>query len=139
MYDPFQSFWYQAVLALFFIVLFLCILTRWSRFLRGMLRTPMPSDPSELEGRDPHMEILFEHIGGRENGDRSRGSIRADDKNILQERTLSYLGQKGYRAAASEDGGRNFFSAVRGRSKFAGNFLFHIGILVIAAGGMIGS
>ncbi len=139
LYDPFHSFWYQAVLALFFLVLFLCILTRWRRFLRGMLRTPMPSDPSELIGRDPHMEILFEHIGGRGNGDRSGGSIREDDKNILLERTLRYLRRKGYRAAPGEDGGRIFFSAVRGRSKFAGNFLFHIGILVIAAGGMIGS
>ncbi|MCK4349698.1 MAG: cytochrome c biogenesis protein ResB [Candidatus Krumholzibacteria bacterium] len=139
LYDPFHSFWYRAVLALFFLVLLLCILTRWRRFLRGMFQTPGPSNQSELMGRDLHKEIVFERIGERGSGDGSRGSGRASDKNILLERTLSYLRRKGYRTVAGEDGEGSFFTAVRGRSRFAGNFLFHIGILVITAGGMIGS
>ena len=136
LYDPFHSFWYRAVLALFFLVLFLCLVTRWRRFLRGMFRMPMPASSSELLGRDPHLEIVFDQgAGGIGSGD----SNRANDKKFLLERTLRFLGRKGYRAVAGEDGGGFLFAAVKGRSRFAGNFLFHIGILAITAGGMIGS
>ncbi len=135
LYDPFHSFWYRAVLALFFIVLLLCLVTRWRRFLRGMFKVPMPSGAGYLEKRDPRIEIILDKSTI---GSESVGADLTLDRRSLLETTLRYLRRKGYRTK-SGDNEKGLFAAVRGRWRFAGNFLFHLGILTITVGGMIGS
>jgi cytochrome c biogenesis protein len=135
LYDPFHSFWYRAVLALFFIVLLLCIVTRWSRFLRGMFKVPMPSGAADLDKRDPKIEVAF---GGSRSGTVSESSDPSDGYEVPIDTVLRFLRRRGYSVRQSGDGKR-LFSAVKGRWRFVGNFLFHLGILAITAGGMVGS
>jgi cytochrome c biogenesis protein len=54
-------------------------------------------------------------------------------------RIASYLRRRGYRAVHREGDGAVYFAAGTGRWRSPGNFLFHLGILAVTLGGVVGS
>jgi cytochrome c biogenesis protein len=138
LYDPFHSVWYRAVLALFLVVLATCLLTRWKQFLRRSLRITVPDRLEPLEKRKVHAEIVLP--GGAGGADESGpGRESATSEIPLMEQTKRVLRRRGYAVRVERREGACFFAAVAGRWRFLGNFLFHLGILVITVGAVIGS
>ncbi|UCF05736.1 MAG: cytochrome c biogenesis protein ResB [bacterium] len=149
LYDPFHSFWYTAVLALFFVVLLLCLITRWNRFIIRSFRIKIPAGTKALSKKLPRIEFAWSDLsaargGGRDvlthYGKKYGRHERADDDTMqsLFAGVRTVLSRKGYRVASRDGEGGILFSAVGGRWRFVGNFLFHIGILIITVGGVIG-
>ena len=57
LYDPFHSVWYRAVLALFFVTLLLCMLTRWKSLIMRSFRIDPPRGVGDLEKKKQRLEI----------------------------------------------------------------------------------
>lgn len=149
LYDPFHSFWYTSVLLLFFIVLLLCIVTRAKLFIKRSLIVTPPNDrelvlrgnekrvvewldPSGTgDGKDPlvHFTRKHENIGTMD--DESLAGLTRDVTGVFR-------GRK-YKVVSESRPGLVLFRAVSGRWRFIGNLVFHAGLLLITAGGMIGS
>lgn len=150
LHDPFRSFWYTAILLLFFIVLFLCIVSRWRQFVRRAFSVSVPGDTGWIDDsagkalidwsepmgppagdRDPVSHFSRSHGRKRELGERTREELFGEVSRCLLRRRFTVAGVTG------ED--RIVFRAVAGRLRHIGNLVFHAGLLVITAGGMIGS
>ena len=56
LYDPFHSFWFSGVLALFFVVLLLCLATRWKGMISKSFRVTVPRKLAEA-GQDLGLEL----------------------------------------------------------------------------------
>ncbi|MDD3643343.1 MAG: cytochrome c biogenesis protein ResB, partial [Candidatus Krumholzibacteria bacterium] len=148
LYDPFHSFWYTGVLALFFAVLLLCLAGRWRTFLIPSLRPPAPSGIPEGGGA-PRFAVRFDRSGpGAARGDPlvHYGRLHAAQRPLspeLAERGIGALRgalrRRGYRLDWRREGEAVLFSAVAGRWRALGNFIFHAGLLVITVGGVMGS
>ncbi|MFO7915519.1 MAG: cytochrome c biogenesis protein ResB [Candidatus Krumholzibacteriales bacterium] len=150
LYDPFHSFWYRSVLALFFITLLACILTGWQGYLKKSFTVPEPSEPGKGADKRNRIEISWSSLA-RSNLDkdditghyaREHGTPFRVDEDFLPElyrRAARFLGRKRYALRSSEKDGKILFSARGGRWHYPGSFVFHIGLLVITIGGMIGS
>jgi len=150
LFDPFHSFWYRAVLALFFVVLLLCLVTRWKQFILRSLRLEPPGAAEELRKSRLFLEHRWRPVSGGDRGTREQ-TIRYGD--LLAKRQTpdpgaiaksfagmaSYLRRKGYRVVHREADGAIHFAAGAGRWRSPGNFLFHLGILAITLGGVVGS
>jgi cytochrome c biogenesis protein len=148
LYDPFHSFWYSGVLALFFVVLLLCLASRWRSFLGPALRLPAPG-PLPLSGDGPRFEVRFDgrapeearadplsHYGKRHGAPQPLPPERAEAALSILRRVLH---RRGYRLAWRREGETVLFSAVAGRWRSLGSFVFHAGLLVITVGGVMGS
>lgn len=149
LYDPFHSLWYRAVLALFFIVLLLCLCARWKRFVMRSFRIEPPGGMGDLSTKGPRFDVEWNEIVI---GEHTRDPLSVLEKRYgrrlqidgeligrLYERVRALLTRKGYHVVSAGGDEGMFFAAVAGRWRFLGSLLFHTGILVIAAGGMIGS
>jgi len=141
LYDPFHSVWYRAVLALFLVILFTCLVTRWRQFLQRSLEITVPDRVEQLAKRKIQAEIGLPRGVDRRDGTGSGQHVSPPDDGsaALMEETKRFFGRRGYAVRAEQREGAYFFAAVAGRWRFLGNFLFHLGILVITAGAVIGS
>jgi cytochrome c biogenesis protein len=138
LYDPFHSVWYRAVLALFLSVLTTCLVTRWKQFLQRSLRITVPDREEPLRKRRVRTEIELPR-GTRGTGASGPGVETSPSDDPLMEKTRRFLRRRGYAVRVERREGVYFFAAVAGRWRFLGNFLFHLGILVITVGAVIGS
>jgi cytochrome c biogenesis protein len=150
LYDPFHSFWYSGILALFFAVLFLCIISRWRGFiLRSFRPVPEPGDVSAAAGQ-PYFSIDWPELleGGGDRRDpvshfrKKYGAVQPPDEGTLERVTQTIherLRRRGYSIRWRKEEGSAFFTATAGRWRFLGNFIFHAGLLVVTAGGFMGS
>jgi len=150
LHDPFHSFWYRGVLAFFTLSLLLCIITGWKVFIVHSFRFSPPSILRKSVGKPPAREIGWSKLArsGIERKDifgyyeKAFGRDVEIDTGQISEgysNVAAYLKRKRYRVKSKETDDGVLFSALRGRWHYPGNMLFHIAILVIAIGGMIGS
>lgn len=150
LYDPFHSYWFRGVLLLFLVVLSTCLVSRWRGFLVRPFRVEPPEGVRELKARKLSMhvswrEVLKENASRRDilaELERRYGrevKLGAGSMRTAFDRVSSFLRRKGYRVSETVSGEEIRFSAVKGRGRYFGNFLFHLGILVITVGGMLGS
>jgi cytochrome c biogenesis protein len=141
LFDPFHSFWYRTVLALFLLVLTLCLVTRSKRFLRRSFRVRIPERAEELLKRPVRTEMTWSGMVDGEKGRCSPGNETLGAAQIvdLLDETARYLRTRGFSVRTKRGAGDASFVAVAGGWRFVGSFLFHIGILVIALGWVIGS
>ncbi len=156
LYDPFHSFWFSGVLALFFIVLLLCLATRWKGMISKSFRVTVPPKSAQ-EGRDrpglrpgrPGFEIpLGEAADWKDDRDPVAyyGKKFGRPASVSGEAVGGILGivkktfkSRGYGFASRRDGESVMFAATSGRWRHLGNFIFHAGLLVITIGGVVGS
>lgn len=150
LYDPFHTFWYRAVLALFFVVLVVCLLTRWRRLALRTFRDEPPADARALAKREYTFTATW-HDLRKQSMDRADlldemehrygPAERLDPPRLARAfgRIAAALRRRGFRVSQTEAAGAIRFVAVAGRWRYFGNFLFHLGILVITVGGMLGS
>jgi cytochrome c biogenesis protein len=150
LYDPFHSFWYRMVLGLFAIVLLLCIATRWRQFIVRSFRPEPPAGADELRGREFSAEFSWRSLFGGERGARDPlirfgelyGKKEAIDSETLKRefsRISSFFRRRRFRVAHSEDERGVAFVASTGRWRSFGNLCFHVGILAVTVGGVVGS
>jgi len=150
LYDPFHSFWYRGVLAFFTLSLLLCIITGWKALIVRSFRFSLPSILSRTSGKTPAVEINWSKLArsGAEKKDiygyykKIFGrDIEISAKQISQcYNTMAvYLKGKRYHVKSRETDDGVLFSAMRGRWHYPGNMLFHIALLIITIGGMLGS
>lgn len=149
LYDPFHSFWYSAVLAIFFIVLLLCVLSRWRRFIKRSRPESFPESAAGLERLGPRLELSWRTIGGEASvkdpfvwyAERYGKKAEIDGELLpaLCRAVVTVFKRRGYRTATKERNDGIAFTASAGRWRFLGGLIFHIGILVITVGGVIGS
>ncbi len=150
LYDPFHSFWYRSVLALFFAVLVACSVTRFRRIALRSLRAEPPAAPGELRGRSLSLDVSWRSLaaGARGaadvlawHGERyGRGEAVAPQAlEGLFARVASLLRRRGLRVESLRDGDSIRFAASSGRFRSPGALLFHAGIVAITLGGLIGS
>ncbi len=150
LHDPFHSFWYRGVLAFFTLSLLLCIITGWKVLIVHSFSFSPPSFLRKGAGKAPAMEISWSKLArsGIEKKDilgyyeKAFGrEIEIDTTQISEgySKVAAYLKGKRYRVKSRETDEGVLFSALRGRWHYPGNMLFHIAILVITIGGMIGS
>ncbi|MBN2071794.1 MAG: cytochrome c biogenesis protein ResB [Candidatus Krumholzibacteriota bacterium] len=149
-YDPFHSFWYTGVLILFLLVLLLCLATRWRSFILRSFRPGVVGMRRDIPDGSRGTSILY--IDPLGSGERRKDplvhfarkhGIDIDEGDELKDpiyRSLSSIMKKnGFFTTRSDGDGAIFFSAVRGRWKYLGNFIFHVALVVITAGMMTGS
>lgn len=141
LYDPFHSIWYRAVLALFLVVLSTCLLTRWRQFIRRSLGITIPGGVEQLEKRKLHAEIEIQPGMNMAGGTGQGQGLSPPDGGgeELIEETARFFRKRGYTMRVERGDRAYLFAAVKGRWRFLGNFLFHLGILVITIGAVIGS
>lgn len=150
LYDPFHSFWYRSVLALFAITLSLCVLTGWKGYLLRSFRVRPPSNVKRPGKGTGFVELTWGEamrarldrgdILGKFEKEYAR-DIEVDPERVagLYHEIKGYLSKKGFRTESESVDGVVRFTSVSGRWHYPANLLFHIGILVITIGGMIGS
>ena len=150
LYDPFHSYWYQIVIALFFVVLLLCVVTNWKRFLMPFITgVPIASKPrdnsrwnavawswralKEGEGakRDP-VSWFGEKYGRKE-------LVEAGELLHIYRSIEEVLRKNRFKVRSIRSNGSIYFRAQKGSARFLGSFMLHIAILAIAIGGLIGS
>jgi cytochrome c biogenesis protein len=150
LYDPFHSFWYTSVLLLFFVVLLLCIVSRAKQFIKRSLIVSPPGDRElVLRGNEKRVVEWLDPLGkGEEARDplvhftREQENTGIIDDEGLVEMTgivMNLFKNRKYRIASEIRPDLVLFRAVSGRWRFLGNLVFHAGLLLITAGGMIGS
>jgi cytochrome c biogenesis protein len=150
LYDPFHSFWYGSVLALFFVVLLACVATRWRQLALRSWRVDFPAGAEELRGKTRSFEIPWRSPRGGE-GTQDAAASRSGQMREREKRTKvetlralfpeisSLIRKRGYRVISREQGDAIRFAAYSGRWRSPGTMLFHVGILVITIGGVIGT
>jgi cytochrome c biogenesis protein len=150
LYDPFHSFWYRFALALFFAVLLLCVASRWRQLSLRSWRIPLPAAPRDLGEKRLSFEFSWRLLerGGREARDPvahfaerygRAESIGGEELRCRFARIAALFGKKGYRLVSRESAEGIAFAASAGRLRSPGTMLFHVGLLAITIGGVIGS
>ncbi len=150
LYDPFHSVWYRAVIALFFIVILLCTLTRWKSFIMRSFRIHPPKGSQDLEKKEPRISLSLSGLrkeGGAvpESSDRHGKRNRRGEPDAgglvsdVYHKVSEIFRKRGYHIVSDRKDDEFLFTAVAGRWRFFGEFLFHLGLVVITAGGIIGS
>ena len=149
LHDPFHSFWFSGVLALFFVVLLLCLATRWKGMISKSFRVTLPHRPAKAGQDRPGFEIpLGEAAGWKDDKDpvSHYGRKFGQAAPVSGEAIGGILGMvkkvfrsRGYGFASRRDGDSVVFAAASGRWRHLGNLIFHAGLLVITIGGVIGS
>lgn len=150
LHDPFHSFWYRFVLALFVAVLVACVATRWRRIALRTLRAPLPKTAEELRKRPRSLDLswrLLESGGAAGTDPLVRYGERYGRREAISEDELArrfalirdFLRRRGYRVVEQAGEGFVRFSAAAGRMHSPGSALLHVGIVVIAIGGLVGS
>jgi cytochrome c biogenesis protein len=149
LYDPFHSFWFSGVLALFFFVLLLCLATRWKGMISKSLRVTVPRQPAGIREGSPGFEIPLGEAAywtdetdpvahyGRKFGKAAPAS--SEEVDVLLRITGNAFRSRGFRFASRREGDVALFAATRGRWRHLGNLIFHAGLLVITIGGVVGS
>ncbi|MCK4549247.1 MAG: cytochrome c biogenesis protein ResB [Candidatus Krumholzibacteria bacterium] len=149
LYDPFHSFWFSGVLALFFVVLLLCLATRWKGMITKSFRVTVPRQPSKRRDGAPGFTIpLGEAAGWKDEKDpvahygRKFGRaapVSGDAVGRIIGITGRAFRSRGFRFASRSEDGSTVFAATRGHWRHLGNLIFHLGLLVITIGGVVGS
>ncbi len=149
LYDPFHSFWFSGVLVLFLVVLFLCIATRWKGMLEKSFRVRLPRGPVKVGGAAPGFSVPIGEAAmwtdekdpvvhyGKRFGRQPVLSTRQIERAL--EITRRVFRSRGYRFVSRADDGSAVFAASAGGWKHLGNLMFHLGILIITMGGIVGS
>ncbi|MBN1165286.1 MAG: cytochrome c biogenesis protein ResB [Candidatus Krumholzibacteriota bacterium] len=150
LFDPFHSFWYQGVLTLFFLVLLLCLLTRGKGVILKTFRLSPPGREKDLRKRKPRVEFSWHDL--RHEKDRREDlvahyakkygpPVKIDEAQMQKTWRIveKQLRKRRYKVTALSGAGEIVFSALVGRWRYLGNFLFHAALLVITVGGLIGS
>lgn len=150
LYDPFHSAWYRFLLALFFVVLLLCVVTRARRLALRSWRVALPAGAAEIAKRELSFESSWRSLEGGAAGAKlplvrygeshgRRERIEPERLRALFARIASLLRARGYRVVSRDGGDAIAFAAYTGRWRSPGTMLFHAGILVITIGGILGS
>jgi cytochrome c biogenesis protein len=149
LYDPFHSFWFSGVLALFLVVLVLCLATRCRGMVVKSFRVPVPGEPPNGKDDGPGFTIpLGEAAGWNDEKDpvAHYGKRFGRPAPISAEEAAGILGvvgavfrSKGFGFASRMVDGKTVFAAASGRLRHMGNLMFHLGLVVITVGGIIGS
>jgi len=150
LYDPFHSFWYRSVLALFFISLLTCILTGWSGYIRKSFRMPPPSELSRPPDKKGSVVLNWSELARRHTArsdiaghyERDYGSpLRVEEEFLprIYSRVEKFFRGRRYELRSDRAEGKILFSARGGRFHYPGSLIFHVGILIITIGGLIGS
>jgi cytochrome c biogenesis protein len=150
LYDPFHSYWYRLVLALFFVVLLLCVVTRWRRLATGSWRAEPPESVDELRKKGFSFELSWRLLESGAGGPKDPLVRYAEQfgraEPIEAERLRGHfsciaalLKKRGFSIVSRSDASGIRFAAFSGRWRSPGTMLFHIGVLVITIGGVIGS
>ena len=149
LYDPFHSFWFSGVLALFFVVLLLCLATRSKGMISKSFRVTVPRRPAKRRDDSPGFEIpLGQAAGwkdkkdpvahyGRKFGKAAPVSGEAVDR--LLQLTRKVFRSRGFSFASRREEDSVVFAATSGRWRHLGNLIFHAGLLIITIGGVVGS
>jgi len=148
--DPFHSPWYRFVLALFFVVLLLCVATRSRQLALQSWRVAPPEGASELRKRPLSFEWSWRLLESGAAGSRDPvvhyaeryGRAERIEAASIRERfaRIATLFKKaGFAVVSREDATGVSFAAYSGRLWSPGAMLFHIGLLIITIGGVIGS
>jgi cytochrome c biogenesis protein len=149
LYDPFHSFWFSGVLALFLAVLILCLATRWRRMIVRTFRLTVPAQPPGRDREAPGFDIPLGQAAdwtderdpvahyGKKFG--KAAGVSADALSRIVEITRKAFSSRGYRTAFLEKEGRILFAAEAGSWRHTGNLIFHLGLVVITVGGIAGS
>lgn len=150
LYDPFHSFWFSGILTLFFIVLLLCVISRWKDFILRSFRISVTGMWKKIpEGAHGARILWLDPLGSKKKQKDPiihyaekygiDGGVHGDLKEKIYLAVSSVFRKNKFSMSRSDGKEGLFFSAVAGRWRFFGNFLFHLGLLVITAGGMVGS
>ena len=149
LYDPFHSFWFSGVLALFFVVLLLCLATRWKGMISKSFRVTVPLKPAKRRDDSPGFEIPLGEAAywkddrdpvayyGKKFGNAAPVSGEAVD-GLLRIIAKTFR-SRGFSFAFRREEGSAVFAATSGRWRHLGNLIFHAGLLVITIGGVVGS
>ncbi len=150
LYDPFHSIWYRSVIVLFFVVILLCTLTRWKSFIMRSFRIHPPKGSQDLEKKEPRISLSLNDL--KREGDTAQGSTGLRGEHNRREepaagglvsdvfhKVSEVFRRRGYHIVSDSKDNEFLFTAVAGRWRFFGEFLFHLGLVVVTAGGIIGS
>ncbi|MDD4857994.1 MAG: cytochrome c biogenesis protein ResB [Candidatus Krumholzibacteria bacterium] len=144
LYDPFHSFWFRFIAALFFVVLLMCILTRWRRLALGSWRPALPADADGLRKEALSFEFSWPPVdripaGSKDPLAPSAGHIDSESPGSRFVRVAALLKRFGLEVVWREGASGISFAAFSGKWRSPGTMLFHIGILAITIGGIVGS
>ncbi len=150
LYDPFHSFWYRFVLALFFAVLLLCTASRWRQLSLKSWRVQLPAVSGDPGSKRLSFEFSWRLLEGGDRGARDpvahfaerygrAESLGADALRGRFARIAAMFRKRGYRVVSRESAEGIAFAASTGRLRSPGTMLFHAGLLAITIGGVIGS
>jgi cytochrome c biogenesis protein len=148
--DPFHSYWYRFALALFFAVLLLCVVSRWRQLSLKSWRVSLPAASGDLGAKRLSFELSWRLLESGDRGARDpvvhfaerygrAESIEPDALRGYFSRIAALFRKRGYRVVFREGAEGIAFAASSGRFRSPGTMLFHIGLLVITIGGVIGS
>ncbi len=150
LHDPFHSIWYRFALALFFAVLVACIITRFRRIALRSLRAEQPGGAEELRRRGLSFDYSWRSLLGGSRGSADplvrygerygrREEVAPAALEVHFERVAGLLRRRGLRVDAQRGGDFIRFTASAGRLQSPGTMLFHIGLVAITVGGLMGS
>jgi cytochrome c biogenesis protein len=147
LYDPFHSFWFRFIVALFLVVLFLCIVTRWRRLALGSWHPTIPADADGLRKKTLSFEFSWRSLESADAGSRDAlvhceertEHAGAESLRGRFERIAALLKTSGFTVVWRGGPADISFAAFSGKWRSPGAMLFHIGILVITIGGVVGS
>ena len=149
LYDPFHSFWFSGVLALFFVVLLLCLATRCKGMAMKSFRVRVPRQPAKGKAGAPGFSIPLGETAewknekdpiahyGKKFG--SPGTVSGESVEKILGAVRKVFRSRGYKFASRNDGASTVFAAASGRWRHLGNLIFHFGLLVITVGSVVGS
>ncbi len=150
LHDPFHSFWYRFVLALFFTVLLLCTASRWRQLALKSWRVRLPAASGDPGSKRLSFECSWRLLESGDRGARDpvahfaerygrAESLGADALRGRFARIAAIFRKRGYRVISRENAEGIAFAASTGRLHSPGTMLFHAGLLAITIGGVIGS
>ena len=150
LYDPFHSFWYRIVLAIFLAVLLLCIVSRRRQLSLRSWRPALPASSGDLGAKRLSIEHSWRSLAAGGPGAKDPvahyaerfGRAEPVDAGELRgffARIAALFRKRGYRVDYRESEAGIAFAASTGRLRSPGTMLFHAGILIITIGGIVGS
>lgn len=150
LHDPFHSPWYRLALALFFVVLVACTVSRFRHIALRSLRFGLPSGADALRKRPLCFDLSWRSLAAGARGEADplvcygerhgrREAVGEEALEHLHARLAAIFKRRGYRFESERADGGIRFAAAAGRLRSPGTLLLHAGVVVITIGGLLGS